>query len=145
MSDHTLVFVVQPPNSQKPFTCTHVLFLHLYTYDRVDQGKFSIFRKSITQFWIFWKKIQNKWSGKSAKVEKTPKQAENQQIFIVTLIEKFSVADYWYMLYKFTQYTWALNSSLFWRIQLNSNVFLDPFDKEAFFAANWLYNQLLVT
>ena len=65
-----------------------------YTYDWVDQGKFSIFRKSITQFWIFWKKIQNKWSGKSAKVEKTPKQAGNQQIFIVTLTEKFSMPDY---------------------------------------------------
>ena len=80
--------------------------------------------------------------GKLAKFEKTTKQDENQQIFLVTLTEKFSVPDYWYMLYKFTQYTWALKSSLFWRIQLNSNVFLDPFDKEAFFTANWLYTQL---
>ena len=40
-----------------------------------------------------------------AKVEKTTKQEENQQIFIVTLTEKFSMPDYWYMLYKFTQYT----------------------------------------
>ena len=69
-----------------------------------------------TQFWIFWKEIQNKWSSKLAKVEKTPKQAGNQQIFIVTLTEKFSVADYYYMLYKFTQYTWALSSSLFCHI-----------------------------
>ena len=69
-----------------------------------------------TQFWIFWKEIQNKWSSKLAKVEKTPKQAGNQQIFIVTLTEKFSVADYCYMLYKFTQYTWALSSSLFCHI-----------------------------
>ena len=39
------------------------------------------------------------------KVENTTKHVENQQIFLVTQIEKFSVADYWYMLYKFTQYT----------------------------------------
>ena len=39
------------------------------------------------------------------KVEKTTKQVENQQIFIVTLTKKFSVPDYWYKLYKFTQYT----------------------------------------
>ena len=38
------------------------------------------------------------------KDEKTTKQVENQQIFIVTLTEKFSVADYWYMLYKFTSH-----------------------------------------
>ena len=99
---------------------------------------------AITHFWILWKKIQNKLSGSLEKVEKTAKQVENQQIFIVTLTKKFSMPDYWYKLYKFTQYTWALNSSLFWRIQLNSNVFLDPFDKEAFFTANWLYTQLLV-
>ena len=139
MSDHTLVFVVQPPNSQKPFTCTHVLFLHLYTYDRVAQGKFSIFRKSITQFWIFWKKIQNKWSGKLAKFEKTSKQDQNHKIFIITLTEKFSVADYWYMLYKFTQYTWALSSSLFRHSLLISNEFLKIFDKKAYFAANRLH------
>ena len=39
------------------------------------------------------------------KVEKTTKQVENQQIFIVTLTKKFSMPDYWYKLYKFTQYT----------------------------------------
>ena len=139
MSEHTLVLVVQPPNGQKSYANIHVLLLTPYTYDRVHQGKFSIFRKSITQFWIFWKKIQNKWSGKLAKVEKTPKQAENQQIFIVTLIEKFSVADYWYMLYKFTQYTWALSSSLFRHSLLISNEFLKIFDKKAYFAANRLH------
>ena len=113
MSEHTLVLVVQPPNGQKSYSNIHVLLLTPYTYDRVHQGKFSIFRKSITQFWIFWKKIQNKWSGKLAKFEKTSKQDQNHKIFIITLTEKFSVADYWYMLYKFTQYTWALSSSLF--------------------------------
>ena len=40
-----------------------------------------------------------------AKFEKTSKQDQNHKIFIITLTEKFSVADYWYMLYKFTQYT----------------------------------------
>ena len=86
-----------------------------------------------THFWILWKKIQNKLSGQLAKVEKTTKQVENQQIFIVTLTKKFSMPDYWYNLYKFTQYTWALNSSLFWRIQLISNVFLGIFDKKCLF------------
>ena len=116
MSNHTIVFVVPPPNSQECHTSAHVLLLTPYTYDRVAQGKFSIFRKSITQFWIFWKKIQYKWSGKLAKFEKTSKQDQNHKIFIITLTEKFSVADYWYMLYKFTQYTWALSSSLFCHI-----------------------------
>ena len=88
---------------------------------------------AITHFWILWKKIQNELSSSSEKVENTTKQVENQQIFIVTLTKKFSVPDYWYKLYKFTQYTWALNSSLFWRIQLISNVFLGIFDKKCLF------------
>ena len=50
MSEHTLVLVVQPPNGQKSYSNIHVLLLTPYTYDRVAQGKFSIFRKSITQF-----------------------------------------------------------------------------------------------
>ena len=105
----------------------------------LTKANFLYFVKVSPNFEFFEKKIQNKWSGKSAKVEKTPKQAENQQIFIVTLIEKFSVADYWYMLYKFTQYTWALSSSLFRHSLLISNEFLKIFDKKAYFAANRLH------
>ena len=71
---------------------------------------------STTQFWILWKKIQSKLDGKYSKLEKTTKQVQTHKIFITTLIKKFSVADYWYMLYKFTQYTWALSSSLFCHI-----------------------------
>ena len=40
-----------------------------------------------------------------AKFEKTTKHDQNQQIFFLTLTKKFSVPDYRYMLYKFTQYT----------------------------------------
>ena len=40
-----------------------------------------------------------------AKLEKTTKQVQNHKIFIITLTEKFRVADERYMLYKFTQYT----------------------------------------
>ena len=71
---------------------------------------------AITHFWILWKKIQNELSGSSEKVENTTKQVENQQIFIVTLTKKFSVADYWHILYKFTKYTWAHSSALFCHI-----------------------------
>ena len=79
-------------------------------------GQIFYISLSTTQFWIFWKKIHIEWSGTLEKFEKTSKQVENQQIFIITLTEKFSVADYWYMLYKFTQYTWALSLSLFCHI-----------------------------
>ena len=116
MSDHTLVFVVQPPNSQKPHTSTHVL---LFTFIPLRQNcRRQIFYISLstTQFWILWKKIQSKLYGKYSKLEKTTKQVQTHKIFIITLIKKFSVADYWYMLYKFTQYTWALSSSLFCHI-----------------------------
>ena len=45
-------------------------------------------------FLNFMKKIPKKLHGTSAKFEKTTKQDENQQIFLVTLTEKFSVPDY---------------------------------------------------
>ena len=116
MSEHTLVLVVQPPDSQNSNTSIHVMLLSpIYIWRGFPQQFFYILFAT-THFWILCKKIQNKLSGSLAKVEKTTKQVENQQIFIVTLTKKFSMPDYWYKLYKFTQYTWALNSSLFWRI-----------------------------
>ncbi len=116
MSNHTIVFVVPPHNSQECHTSAHVLLLTPYTYEEVAQGKFFYISFATTHFWILCKKIQNKLSSTLKKVEKTTNQVENQQIFIVTLTKKFSMPDYWYKLYKFTQYTWALNSSLFCRI-----------------------------
>ena len=47
----------------------------------------------ITQFLILWKKIEQKSRGPSAKFEKTTKQAQNQQIFFLTLTKMFSVPD----------------------------------------------------
>ena len=44
MSEHTLVFVVQPPNGQSSYANIHVLLLTPYTYDRVVDGRFFIFR-----------------------------------------------------------------------------------------------------
>ena len=116
MSDHTLVFVVQPPNSQNSHASTHVLLLaNLSKRKSFPRQSFEILFV-ISHFWNLWKIIQSKLDGKSSKFEKPTKHEQKQQIFIVTLTEKFSVPDYWYKLYKFTQYTWALNSSLFWRI-----------------------------
>ena len=116
MLDHTLVFVVQPPNSQKPHTSTHVLLLANLAKRKSFARQFFDILFVISHFWNLWKIIQSKLDGKSSKFEKTTKHEQKQQIFIVTLTEKFSVADYWYMLYKFTQYTWALSSSLFCHI-----------------------------
>ena len=78
MLDHTLVLVVQPPSSQKSHTSTHVLLLT--DIHQQDLARWQIFyiSLSITQFWIFWKKIQNKLRGKSAKFEKTTKHDDNQ-------------------------------------------------------------------
>ena len=44
MSEHNLVFVVQPPNGQSSYANIHVLLLSPYTYDRVVDGRFFIFR-----------------------------------------------------------------------------------------------------
>jgi len=76
-----------------------------YTYEEVSLSNFFIFCLLPPIFEFYEKKIQNKLSGQLAKVEKTTKQVENQQIFIVTLTKKFSMPDYWYKLYKFTKYT----------------------------------------
>ena len=113
MSDHTLVFVVQPPNSQKPHTSTHVLLFTFIPLRKNFTRQFFDILSKICHFWILWMKIQSKLHGKYSKLEKTTKQVQTQKNFITTLIKKFSVPDYWYMLYKFTQYTWALSSSLF--------------------------------
>ena len=43
MSDHTLVFVVQPPNSQKPHTSTHVLLFTFIPLRQHFTGRFFIF------------------------------------------------------------------------------------------------------
>ena len=44
MSEHTLVLVVQPPNGQNCYASILVLLSTPYTYDRVSQGRFFIFR-----------------------------------------------------------------------------------------------------
>ena len=116
MLDHTLVFVVQPPNSQKPHTSTHVLLFTFIPLGKNCDWQFFDILSKICHFWILWKKIQSKLHGKYSKLEKATKQVQTHKIFITTLIKKFSVADYWYMLYKFTQYTWALSSSQYGRI-----------------------------
>ena len=43
MSEHTLVFVVQPPNGQNCFASILVLLSTPYTYDWFCQGRFCIF------------------------------------------------------------------------------------------------------
>ena len=106
------------PTTQQPrmsYQCPCFVIDRISQWKRVRWQFFDIL-SALTQFWILCKKIQNKLSSTLEKVEKTTKQVENQQIFLVTLTKKFSMPDYWYKLYKFTQYTWALNSSLFWRI-----------------------------
>ena len=139
MSEHTLVLVVQPPNGQKSYSNIHVLLLTPYTYDRVHQGKFSIFRKSITQFWIFWKKIQNKWSGKLAKFEKTSKQDQNHKIFIITLTEKLVwqiIGICCTSLHNTHEHSVHLCFVIFCSFPVWVWIF---FDKKAYFHANWLY------
>ena len=116
MSDHTLVFVVQPPNSQKPHISTHVLLLANLPKRKSLARQFFDILFVISHFWNLWKIIQSKLDGKSSKLEKTTKQVQTHKNFIIALIEKFSVADYWYMLYKFTQYIWALSLALFCHI-----------------------------
>ena len=103
----------QQPKTSYQYPC---FVIHLYTITTTFPRQIFYISLSTTQFWILWKKIQSKSYGKYSKLEKTTKQVQTHKIFITTLIKKFSVADYWYMLYKFTQYTWALSSSLFCRI-----------------------------
>ena len=106
------------PTTQQPrmsYQCPCFVINPIYIWRGCNQQIFDILFAT-THFWILCNKIQNELRGTLKKVEKTAKQVENQQIFLVTLTKKFSMPDYWYKLYKFTQYTWALNSSLFWRI-----------------------------
>ena len=56
-------------------------------------------------FLNFMKKNPKEITWVVAKLEKTGKQAQNHKIFIITLTEKFRVADERYMLYKFSQNT----------------------------------------
>ena len=116
MWQHTFIFVVKLPNGRKSHANIHGLLLTAKCQPYLSTRQFFYILFVTSHFWILWEKIQKKLHSKSANVEKTTKQGENQQIFVVTLNEKFSMPDYWYMLYKFTQYTWALNSTLFWRI-----------------------------
>ena len=105
---------LRSPTTQWPkFLCQYPCFVinPIYIWPGCRWQIFYI-SLSTTQFWIFWKKFPNKHCSTLAKFEKTSKQVENQQIFIITLTKKFSVADYWYMLYKFTQHNWALSLSL---------------------------------
>ena len=104
--------------TQKPKTLylCPCFVIYLYTLTKKFPQQIFYISFATTHFWILCKKIQIKLSSTMEKVENTTKHVENQQIFLVTQIEKFSVADYWYMLYKFTQYTWALSSSLFCHI-----------------------------
>jgi len=55
MSNHTIVFVVPPPNSQKCHTSTHALLLSPYTYEEVAISKFFIFR-SLSPIFEFYEK-----------------------------------------------------------------------------------------
>ena len=63
MSDHTLVVVVQPPNSQKPHTSSHVLLFTFIPLQKNSRWQIFYISLSTTQFWIFWKKILNKSDG----------------------------------------------------------------------------------
>ena len=58
MLDHTLVFVVQPPKSQKPRTCTHVLLFTLYPYEKICNGNFLIFCQTSVIFKVYEIKFQ---------------------------------------------------------------------------------------
>ena len=58
MSNHTIVFVVPPPNSQECHTSAHVLLLTPYTYEEVAQGKFFIFRSLPPIFEFYAKKFK---------------------------------------------------------------------------------------
>ena len=58
MSNHTIVFVVPPPNSQECHTSAHVLLLAPYRYEEVGQGKFFIFCSLPPIFEFYAKKFK---------------------------------------------------------------------------------------
>ena len=50
MSDHTLVVVVQPPNSQKPHTSSHVLLFTFIPLQKISRWQIFYISLSTTQF-----------------------------------------------------------------------------------------------
>ena len=50
MSDHTLVVVVQPPNSQKPHTSSHVLLFTFIPLQKNSRWQIFYISLSTTQF-----------------------------------------------------------------------------------------------
>ena len=58
MSNHTIVFVVPPPNSKECRTSTHVLLLTPYTFEEVPVSKFFIFRSLPPIFEFYAKKFK---------------------------------------------------------------------------------------
>ena len=70
MSDHTLVFVVQPPNIHKSNNNTHVLLFTNIPFPKTFRRQFFDILSKIWHFWILWKEIKNKLGSKSSKLEK---------------------------------------------------------------------------
>ena len=70
MSEHTLVLVVQPPNGQSSYANNHVLLLTPYTYDRVVDGRFFIFRQVSPDFEFFEKKSKTNEAASQQKLKK---------------------------------------------------------------------------
>ena len=58
MSNHTIVFVVPPPNSKECRTSTHVLLLTPYTFEEVPVSKFFIFHLLSPIFEFYEKKYK---------------------------------------------------------------------------------------
>ena len=82
MSDHTLVFVVQPPKSQKPRTCTHVLLFTLYPYEKIATGNFLIFCQKTVIFEFYEKKIQINYTAPWKKLEKQQDMRKISKFFL---------------------------------------------------------------
>ena len=58
MSNHTIFFLVPPPNSQECHTSAHVLLLTPYTFEEVAISKFLIFRSLPPIFEFYAKKFK---------------------------------------------------------------------------------------
>ena len=59
MSNHTIVFVVPPPNSQECHTSAHVLLLTVYLSEKECDGNFLIFRLLPPIFEFYAKKSKS--------------------------------------------------------------------------------------
>ena len=70
MSNHTIVFVVPPPNSQECHTSTHVLLLTPYTFEEVPVSKFFIFHSLSPIFEFYEKKYKINWAANWQKLKK---------------------------------------------------------------------------